>query len=62
MNNSNGIFALTVTAMGCPTATSLEPSGASILAKYLKQTSQQKQRFIIKTCMFLDKEKLPEQI
>ena len=30
-------YFLTVTAIGCPTSTSLEPSGANIFAKYLKE-------------------------
>lgn len=31
---------ITVIAMGCPTATSFDPSGAKIFAKNLKPTSQ----------------------
>lgn len=31
---------ITVIAMGCPTATSFDPSGAKIFAKYLKPKGQ----------------------
>lgn len=36
------IETITVIAMGCPTGTSLEPSGTNILAKYLKNGHNQK--------------------
>ena len=36
------IETITVIAMGCPTGTSLEPSGTNILAKYLKNAHDQK--------------------
>jgi len=36
---ADNTFTLTVIAIGCPTATSFEPSGASILARYLVPTT-----------------------